>query len=258
LLAVSACSQVAPAPEPAQQTATPIQQPGADPSAAAARPIGNQLQNPGFEQGSMPWGAIRNAYWVGFEVTDEPVHSGRHAAHLLLSWQPGDREKPISARGAIQEISPSHFPDRISGWYRVDHWESPSDPTLVYLDVAVAAIGDPLSHDVILPDDPELYPELDNYQIRYYLGGLTEPYENLLNMRAKLVHEGPPELGKWLYFEFPIKADFEELWGRVPADFRSLRVFFEVRWEQKEPGAAVRADLYYDDLFFGFDEPPES
>jgi hypothetical protein len=256
LLAVSACAEMDPAP--AQPAAAAIQAPAVDPPAAAAPAIGNQLKNPGFERGTAPWGELGNARWVGFDIADDPVHSGRHAANLLLSWQPGEREKPISARGAIQDITPSRFPDRLAGWYRVEHWESPSAPTLVYLDVAVAAVGDPNSHDIVLPDDPELYPELDNYQLRYYLAGLTEPYDNLLNMRTKLVRAGPPELGKWLYFEFPIKADFEELWGSVPADFRYLRVFFEVRWEEKEPGAALRVDLYYDDLFLGFDEPPES
>jgi hypothetical protein len=256
LLAVLACSEEAPVP--AREATLQTQGRVADPSAVEPQLIGNQLQNPGFEDGVEGWGQMQDVHWIGFEAVDEPIHSGHQAARMLLSWQPGDREKPISAGGAVQEISPSRFPDRLAGWYRVDHWENPSDQTLLYLDVAVVAVGDPRIHDIVIPDDPELHPDLDNYQIRYYTAGLTEPSEQVLNMRSKLVREGPPELREWVYFEFPIKADFQELWGTVPADFRYLRVFFEVRWEEKEEGAALRADVYYDDLFFGFDEPPES
>jgi len=265
-LAVIACSEEAPAPSAVREAPVQTQEPVANPPVAAPQPTGNQLHNPGFEDklavGFMNvgdgWGFIRGTRWIGFEVVDQPIHSGRHAARLLLSWQPGDREQPISAQGAIQEISPPRCPDRLAGWYRVDHWENQSDQTLLYLDVAVAAVGDPRARDIVIPDDPELHPDLDNYQIRYYMAGLTEPYDPVLNMRTKLVREGPPELGEWVYFDFPIKADFQELWGAVPADFSFLRVFFEVRWEEKEEGAALRADIYYDDLFFGFDEPPES
>jgi hypothetical protein len=260
LLAVLACSEQAPgpAPAPAQETPAQTQAPAADSPEVAPQRIGNQLINPGFEDGEDGWGDMQGTRWIGFEIVDEPVHSGEYAARMLITWQPGDREKPISARGAVQEISPSRFPDRLAGWYRVDHWENPSDQTLLYLDVAVGAVGDPRAHDVVIPDDPELHPSLDNYQIRYYMAGLTEPYENLLNMRAKNVGEVSPILGEWVHFDFPIKADFQQLWGAVPADFQYLRVFFETRWEEKEEGAALRADIYYDDLFFGFDEPPES
>ncbi len=76
-------------------------------------------------------------------------------------------------------------------------------------------------------------------------------------MRAKLVRAGPPELGQWVHFDFPVKDDFQELWGAVPADFTFLRVFFETRWDDKEEGAALHADVYYDDLFFGFEDPPD-
>jgi hypothetical protein len=254
LLVVLACADETPAPEAPVQT----QKPTAEASDAAPQRIGNQLQNPGFEIGVEGWGDMQGTPWDGFEVVEEPVHSGQQAARMLISWQPGDREKPISARGAVQEISPSRFPDRLSGWYRVDHWENPSDQTLLFLDVAIVAAGDPRTHDIVIPDDPELHPTLDNFQIRYYMAGLTEVYDPLLNMRPKMAGEGPPELGKWVHFDFPVKADYQELWGAVPANFRYLRVFFEVRWEKKEIGEPLRADVYYDDLFFGFDDPPES
>ena len=256
LLAVLSRGEEAPTPAPTPVPRTPAQDPANSPGAAPEQ-VGNQLKNPGFEEQTQRWGWMQSIRWIGFGVVAEPVHSGLYAAQMSLRWQPGDREKPISTSGAVQDLALSRFPDRISGWYWVERWENPSDQTLLYLDVAVAVVGDPRAHDIIIPDDPELHPDLANYQIRYYMAGLTEPYENLLNMRAKMVGVGPPELGKWVHFDFPVKADFQQLWGAVPADFDYVRIFFEARWEEKEEGAPVHAEFYYDDLFFGFDEPLE-
>ena len=64
----------------------------------------------------------------------------------------------------------------------------------------------------------------------------------------------PPLLGEWIQFDLPVRRDFETLWGVVPSDYDFLRVFFEVRWDNKEEGAVLHADVYYDDLFFGFED----
>jgi len=166
-------------------------------------------------------------------------------------------ERPVSVRSATQEISPPRFPDRVAGWYRVDRWEYAPDEGALQLQIIVAAIGDPRTLEIVKsddPDDPEVNPKLDNFQLRYQLAGPSEELEGGGNIRYRLIGKGPPDLGSWLHFDLPVKSDFEQRWGTVPADFRELRIMFIVRWDDKEEGAALQADVYYDDLFFGFED----
>jgi hypothetical protein len=219
--------------------------------------VGNQLRNPGFEAGTQDWGKGDRRNSAGFEIVREPVHSGRLAAHLVASWQPGSHERPVVVRSATQEISPPLFPDRIAGWYRVDRWEYASDEGALQLQIIVAAAGDPRTREIVKsnnPDDLEIHPKLDNFQLRYQLAGPTEEPEDGGNVKNRVIGEGPPELGSWLRFDLPVKSDFEERWGSVPANYRQLRIMFAVRWDDKAEGAALHADVYYDDLFFGFDD----
>jgi hypothetical protein len=218
---------------------------------------GNQLRNPGFEAGTQDWGEGDRRDSTGFEIVSEPVHSGRLAAHLVASWQPGSHERPVVVRSATQEISPPLFPDRITGWYRVDRWEYASDEGALQLQIIVAAAGDPRTREIVKsnnPDDLEIHPKLDNFQLRYQLAGPTEKPEDGGNVKHRVIGEGPPELGSWLRFDLPVKSDFEERWGSAPANYRQLRIMFAVRWDDKAEGAALHADVYYDDLFFGFDD----
>ena len=223
--------------------------------------VGNQLRNPGFEADTMGWGGGAGHEPVGFEVVSEPVHSGRGAAHLVASWQPGNRERSVSVRSATQEISPPRFPDRIAGWYRVDRWEDTPDPGALQLQIIVAVIGDPRTREIVQSDDPsepEVHPDLDNFQLRYQLAGPTAEPEDGANIRNRVIGKGPPELERWVSFDLPIKSDFEQRWGTVPANYRQLRALFSVRWDDKEEGAALNADVYYDDLFFGFEDLRDS
>ena len=185
------------------------------------------------------------------------MHSGHGAAHLVAFWQPGNRERPVSVRSATQEISPPRFPDRIAGWYRVDRWEDASDGGALQLQIIVSAIGDPRTREIVKsddPGDPEVHPKLDNFQLRYQLAGPTEEPEDGGNIRHRVIGSGPPDLGSWLHFDLPVKSDFAQRWGSVPANFRQLRIMFLVRWDDKGEGAALHADVYYDDLFFGFED----
>ena len=257
LLITLACGE-ATTPEPPDQAA-PAQREAPAVKWRVPTPllVGNQLRNPGFEAGTADWGRIERRDSVGFEVVSEPVHSGHGAAHLIASWQPGNRERPVSLRNAAQEISPPRFPDRIAGWYRVDRWEYASEEGALQLQIIVVAIGDPRTREIVKsddPDDPEVHPKLDNFQLRYQLAGPTEAPEDGGNIRNKVIGEGPPELGSWLHFDLPVKSDFEQRWGTVPANYRLLRIMFGVRWDDKEEGAALHADVYYDDLFFGFED----
>ncbi len=245
--------------------------PEADDSTAAARRgvraeplrvptpllVGNQLRNPGFETGAEGWGLGERRESVDFEVVSEPVHSGRAAARLVASWRPGRQEQPVSVRSAAQEISPPRFPDRVGGWFRVDRWESDSEQSPLQLQVIVAAIGDPRTREIVATDGPvgsDVHPELDNFQLRYQLAGPGEELADGGNFKHRVVGRGAPELGRWQRFDLSVKADFERRWGAVPENFRELRVMFAVRWDDKQVGAALHADVYYDDLFFGFED----
>jgi hypothetical protein len=160
-------------------------------------------------------------------------------------------------RNAAQEISPPRFPDRIGGWYRVDRWDYESEEGGLQLQIIVAPVGDPRTRDIVQSNDPEgseAHPELDNYQLRYQLAGPTEDPEDEGNVKTRVIGKGPPALGSWVHFDLPVKSDFEQLWGSVPANYRLLRAMFAVRWDDKPEGAALHADVYYDDLFFGFDD----
>lgn len=252
-----ACGEPA-TPEPPEPTSVArVARPAEPPRVPTPLLVGNHLRNPGFEAGDTGWGEIAGRKQVDFEVVDEPTHSGRGAAHLAASWQPGNREQSVSVRSAIQEISPPLFPDRIAGWYRVDRWEDTPGPGALQLQIIVGVIGDPRTLEIVRsddPNDPEVNPALENFQLRYQLAGPTAELEDGANIRHRVIGVGPPPLERWVPFELPVKSDFEERWNYIPANFRQLRVLFGVRWDDKQEGAALRADVYYDDLFFGFDD----
>jgi hypothetical protein len=155
---------------------------------------------------------------------------------------------------ATQEISPPRFPDRVAGWYRVDQWEYAGDEGGLQLQIIVVAIGDPRTREIVESNDPEVNPALDNFQLRYQLAGPTDEPEDGGNVRHRVIGTGPPDLGSWQHFDLPVKSDFEQRWGSVPSNYRRLRIMFAVRWDDKEEGAALHADVYYDDLFFGFED----
>ena len=47
-------------------------------------------------------------------------------------------------------------------------------------------------------------------------------------------------------------ADFEEVWGEVPQNYETIRVLFEVRYDDKQPGdGPILSDVYYDNLYMG-------
>jgi hypothetical protein len=252
-----ACGEAA-TPEPADQaTADRSEAPAAQSRVPAPLLVGNQLRNPGFESGKEGWGKIGKRESARFVVVSEPTHSGNGAAYLLASWQSGKPGRPVSVLSASQEISPPRFPDRIAGWYRVDRWEDTPDRGALQLQILVVAIGDPRTREIVElgdPDGPEVYPNLGNFQLRYQLAGPTEAPDDGGNIKTRVIGKGPPDLGSWLRFDLPVKSDFRQSWGSAPENFRYLRIMFAVRWDDKAEGAALHADVYYDDLFFGFDD----
>ncbi len=223
--------------------------------------VGNQLRNPGFEEDTEGWGEGGDRKLVDFELATAPVHAGHRSAYFLASWQPGDQERPVRFVSAPQEISPTRFPDRVAGWYRVERWEDVPESGILQLQIIVVAAGDPRTPEIVAshhPADTEISPELNNLQVRYQLAGPAEEPDDGGNVKTAIIAHGPPELATWVHFDLPVKSDFERLWGTLPEKYQKLGVIFGVRWDDKPEGAALHADVYYDDLFFGFEDLPDS
>lgn len=213
---------------------------------------GNLLANPGFESGEAGWTyPVESPYWGRFEVVQAPVRSGRGAAHLRLRAGSDDRSRAVWILGVMQELSPERFPDVVVGFYRVESWEKDTDATALYLQ-AVAIVWDQRAPLVVDPGNPAANAGLTNYQLRFYLAGISEPPFLLRNAKVAFVAKGPPALGRWTRFEIPLREEFERQWGAVPAGYEKLRVLFEVRFDQRPPGSEVEADVYLDDLYLGY------
>ncbi len=193
----------------------------------------NLLQNGSFERGSAPWFSLETEHWESFTLSDRYAKEGRYAAHLALKAHHSDDGSKIA--GLIQEIHPPKFPKKISGFYRVEHWLRGT--TKQYLQFVVIVWG-----------DRQEYP---NIQVRYILAGLTEPPFTLRNGRFVFLGPREPVLKEWVFFERDLHRDFLELWGQIPKEFEKLRLLFEVRYDDKRPGAELLADVYYDALSLG-------
>ena len=226
----------------------------APPTVAASASGWNRLQNPGFEQGREGWIRLGGAQWGDFDVVEGRGRRGGRAARLRPEWPSGALGgTSTKVFGVVQEPAAlERLPATLSGWYRVDDWWSESPQTSLYLQVVVIVFGDPEVGRVL--GRPSSAGRINNYQIRYYLGGAAKPAFELLNARIRMVSVAQPRIGEWVRFELPVAADFEELWSRRPEGFEGVRVLFEARWDGRPPGAGVRAEVLYDDLAFG--DPP--
>lgn len=210
----------------------------------------NLLANPGFESGADGWSYPETSpYWGPFAVVDAPVHAGRRAAHLELRSGPGSPPDGTRVFGVTQELRAGDVPDVVGGFYRVGSWEKGADVTHLYLQFVAIVWGDPATAALVTPENPES--GIRNYQIRYYLAGVNTPPFRLRNAKLEFVTREPPRLDEWVYFEIPLRSDFERLWGRVPEDFERIHLLFEARWDNKPTGSRIHADVYFDDLFAG-------
>jgi hypothetical protein len=216
---------------------TPANGTGNSPSACDDRPA-NLLANPSFENGAEPW--ITLAPESGFEVSPEQANCGAASAVLRM-------RDPATAEGSkvyylVQEINPEDFPEVVRGSYRVENWNHGT--VRQYLQFVIIAIG-PKNFEGLSQQHP-------NYQIRYPLAGIQSPPFPIGNAFFEFLGRDEPVQGQWVPFEANIRADFERLWKRVPADYEKLRLLFEVRWDAKTPGdGAPNGDIYYDDLYAG-------
>jgi hypothetical protein len=197
----------------------------------------NLFHNPGFESGREPWCSLHAEEVPSFEVTQDFAHSGTSSAYLQMRV-PAEEAGTAKVFYLVQEVTPQDFPELISGYYRVENWVKGTPKQ--YLQFVVIAF-----------DVTNLTPAYPNYQIRYPLAGISEEPFAIGNAFFVFLTKEEPKTGEWVYFERNIKQDFEQLWGAAPEGFSKLRILFEVRYDDKQAGAASEADVYYDDLYMG-------
>jgi hypothetical protein len=192
----------------------------------------NVFGNAGFEEGSKYWFALHQQT----VATSDVAHSGQASAYLKM--RDASETQGAQVYYLVQEVAPAEFPEFVSGYYRVENWKRGTEKQYLQFVVIVFAptnLG-------------EQYP---NYQIRYPLAGIKEEPFPISNAFFKFLGREDPRQGEWVYFESNIKNDFQELWKAVPEGYSKIRVLFEVRYDDKGPGAPAEADAYYDDLYMG-------
>jgi len=200
-------------------------------------PPGNLLKNPGFEDGREGWFYMDwSKNWVDFDIASNRAHSGEKSAYLRLDA--GPEVTGAQVHGVVQTLTPNRFPEKASGWYRVENWKRGSPKQ--YLQFVVMVWGG--------------HPQFNNYQVRYILAGLTEPPYRMMNVKYLFAPDVPsePPRNKWVHFDFPILEDFKKEWGMVPKGYEKINFFYEARFDtQPAEGQRVRADVYFDDLYVG-------
>jgi hypothetical protein len=216
---------------------------GGEPAEKVSQPVGsdvpqNVLVNGSFEQGEGPWFSLSTTGWgQPFRVTTDTAHSG--AASVLLEMDAGEDAAGTQVFGVVQEVAPHEFPETISGFYRVENWLRGTEKQ--YLQFVVIVFG--------AQNLPGGFP---NHQIRYVLAGAGQPPLSLLNAKYVFLDTAEPRTGEWVHFERNLRDDFSQAWGAVPEGFSMIRVLFEVRYDDKQPGPGrVAADAFYDDLYMG-------
>jgi hypothetical protein len=210
--------------------ARPTLTPGAySPSAGSA----NLFGNPGMEEGTKYWFSLNEDQPI---ETASVAHSGQASAHLEMR-DPSEATN-TKVYYLIQEVDPAEFPELISGYYRVDNWQRGAEKQ--YLQFAVIAFA-----------PTNLGNQYPNYQMRYPLAGISKAPFEIANAFFHFLGSDEPRQGEWVYFEANVKADFEQYWMAAPAGYSKIRVLFEVRYDDKAPGNAAEADVYYDDLYMG-------
>jgi hypothetical protein len=216
---------------------------GGDDDAPSSTPgtDGNLLANAGFEAGEDPWIGLHGGE-TDFAVTDAQALSGTNSALLHMRDVPNDEGEGATHSKVyylVQEITPEAMPEVVRGNYFVENWVEGAPHQYLQF--------------VIIAFDPENF-EAGNWQIRYPLAGIDSQPFAIGNAKFNFVSREAPVQGQWVPFEVHPRDDFEELWGQVPEGFTSLRLLFEVRWDNKVFGeGSPSADVYYDDLYAGDD-----
>jgi hypothetical protein len=207
-----------------------------------ARTAPNLLANASFEDGRAPWFDFRRPekpFWGSFEISDAFASEGRYSLRLALDSAAFPGATGIS--GAAQDVAVAHLPRRLSGVYRVDHWERGTRAQYVQLVVMVFGA----SNFASLGASP---------QLALVLAGLEDPPFAIRNRRFEFAGPVEPELGRWIPFDFDLQEQYRRHWGAVPVGLHKLRVFAEARFDgfARGPGSPpARALVHFDALRLG-------
>jgi len=206
--------------------------------------VENLLQNPSFEEGRSHWFSLNlpeKPYWQKFMLSDEKAYLGAKSVHLPLRSS-GYKEK-IRIVGAIQEVtSLQQIPKRLSGRYRIENWVQGTPKQ--YLQVVVSVTG-ASNWDTGLPVHTPV-------QLAYILSGLSTSPVQWRNRKFDFVENVPLVENEWIYFNKDLHKDFIKYWGVIPEQINKVRIFLEVRFDERsEHENDAYADVYYDDLYFG-------
>jgi hypothetical protein len=200
---------------------------------------GNFLKDADFE--STPSGWYSQPTWnTNFKLDSKILKSGKLSALLELdSRQEGSQSTRVY--GVSQDLSPITFPNHLSANYYVADWQKTTKNQYIQMVVAVFA-----------PDNiPEEIKGGGNYQIRYVLAGIDNPPTDIKNAKYIIINPEKPVIGQWINVQRDLKKDFSEQWGGAPVSFKSIRVFFEARWDQRTEITPVYGKVYFDDVFMG-------
>ncbi len=198
----------------------------------------NLLIDSGFEGDASAWAALTTESWEPrFFVASDRAHGGERSAYLKMHT---DETTPATRiYGVMQEVAPQAFPEVVTGYYRVENWRR--EAAKQYMQVVVIVWDADNKPDASFP----------NHQIRYILNGIETPPFSINNARYIYLDTAEPAQDAWVPFKLDIAADFERVWGAVPAGFDSVRLLFEVRFDDKAPEQRPYADVFFDDLYIG-------
>ena len=200
----------------------------------------NLLKNPGFEDGLENWTWLDwSKGWAPFALSTDHALEGTKSLYLpVLSTD----NRPTVVWGGVQEIELSgDIPECIDGSYFVENWTS--GDWKQYLQLVVIDLTHPLG------------PNRGQAQLRYIVSGSKEPPLTISNasyLFAEKERRDTPVIGRWTHFSVNPRADYLNSWQYTPGAGSKLRILFEGRYDlHHNPDLPARADVYYDDLYFG-------
>ena len=200
----------------------------------------NILANSGFEKdGLESWVWLDwSKGWAPFELSTDHAYEGRQSLHLpVLST---DNRQTV-VWGGVQEVTlPDEIPECIEGYYYVEHWSK--EDWKQYLQLVVIDLSHPLGE------------KQGQAQLRYIISGCKEPPLSISNAQYLFIEKErseTPVLGKWTRFSVNPREDFVKSWQYVPQKGSKLRVLFEGRYDYHKSKIQARADVYFDNLYFG-------
>lgn len=246
-----------PAPQPAAAPAltppalTPAPTDAVKPTLRTVKKVGNLLVNPDFEapkvEGKPDWWSFagRNTEsWVDFSIVEGKGREKSKAAKLVVDST--NRPGKTAISGVVQETKGDHVPEKLSGYYFVEHFEK-NTPKL-YLQAVVIVWNDYEARQRQLVNAPSI-------QIAYTFTGVKEAPKVMTNRKFIVLGDETPKQGEWVKFEVNPREDFVKLWGIDPGQYEFIRVFFELRYDDLDAAAEgakpTKATAYYDDVYFG-------